>query len=181
MNINSFFNPQEALEQGQTLLKKQTQATAQAVKGQITGQTQPPTLQDTAKAGGGAPDKITQDFISDMYAPSDPIAKTQQTQPASTVQSQLLAKPAGTDQAKLAEARKKLEEHKKQHIDTYYKPTFEGKPKGEERPAEKVEREEQEEQQKRWELHEKEQKKNEVPIALRMAKNKTEMFRGAAG
>ena len=176
MNTNSFFNPQEALEQGQTLLKKQAQVTAQAAKGQVTGQTQTPS--DGVKQVSSQ-DDLTKDFLQDMYAPSDTLTQTPQKQAAITPQSQ--AKPAGDDQTKLAEARKKLEEHKKTHMELYYKPTFEEKTHGEERQAEKVEREEHEEKQKRWELQQEEQKKNEVPIALRMAKNKTEMFRGAAG
>lgn len=184
MNISSFFNPEEALEQGQTLVKKQAQATAQAVKGQVTGQSQQQTPSDSSGAKPPSPgqDKLTQEFLQDMYAPSDnqPLAGSQQPQTATTLQAQLQANTSNNDQNKLADARKKLAEHKKQHMELYYKPTFEKKQK-EERPAEKVEREEQEEKQKRWELQQQEKKKQDVPMAVQMTAKKAEMFRGAAG
>jgi hypothetical protein len=162
MNTNSFFNPQEALEQGQSILKKQAQTTVQSVTTQVTGQGAAPA--DGAKSVGAGQDKMTQDFLQDLYAPSDTRQTTQ----------------SGDEQTKLVEARKKLEEHKKQHMDSYYIPTFEQRKQQDERPAEKVEREEAEEKQKRWELQQEEAKKA-PPIALQMATNKAEMFRGAAG
>lgn len=185
---SSFFNPEEALEQGQAVLKKQAQTTVQAVKSQVTGQQGASQPADGAQSAGAVQDTLTKDFLKDLYAPSDP-QKTQsspQPQPQSTnplqttVQQLGLAAPQN-EQEKMAEARKQLDELKKQHTETYYRPTFEERPKQEERAADKVEREEAEEKQKRWELQQEEQKKNEVPIALRMATNKAEMFRGAAG
>jgi hypothetical protein len=185
---SSFFNPEEALEQGQAVLKKQAQTTAQTVKSQVTGQTvvQPT---DGAQPAPAVQDQMTKDFLKDLYAPSDP-QKTQLTpqqplQPANPLQATVqqlggMSAPQ-SDGAKLAEARRRLEEHQKQHMETYYRPTFEQRPQQEERQADKVEREEAEEKQKRWELQQEEQKKNDVPIALKMATNKAEMFRGASG
>jgi len=185
MNISSFFNPQEALEQGQTILKKQAQITAQTAQAQLTGQSgTAKSPADTATPSGtGAPDKFTQDFLHDMYAQSDTQPQLQGGQSsANPLVAQLQGNTTNnSDQARMAETRKKLEELKKQHMETYYKPTFEERAKEEERPAEKVEREEEEEKQKRWELKQEEQKKNEVPMAVQMAAKKAEMFRGAAG
>lgn len=182
MNISSFFNPQEALEQGQAVLKKQAQVTAQTAKGQITGQNASQQAQsDAAKTAGGdaVSDKMNQDFINDMYAPSDMPAKTQSTaQPTNPVLAQLQgSKPTAGDQAQLAATRKKLEDH----MNRYFKPTFEQRPSEEEPQGEKVERQKQEEENKRWELQQEEKKKNEVPMAVQQAMRKAEVHRGAAG
>ncbi len=176
MNSSNFFNPDEALEHGQSLVKKQMSVTVNAVTSQVSGT--PPTQSDASLSAVNQ-DHMTKDFLRDMYGVSPTTQQAQQ--PTGISPTQASQEQVGSDeQARLAEARAKLEEHKKQHMETYYKPTFESRPQQEERAQEKVEREEAEEQQKRWELQQ-EEKKKEAPIALRMATNKAEQFRGAAG
>jgi hypothetical protein len=183
----SFFNSEEALEQGQSVLKKQAQTTVQALKSQVSGQQQTAKPADGAQSSQAVQNQLNEDFIKDMYAPTNTQKTMQQPQqaqamnPLQATANQLGIVSPQSDQEKLAETRTELAEHKKQHMETYYRPTFEQRVKQEEPQGEKVEREKAEEEKKRWELQQEEQKKNEIPIAIRMATNKAEMFRGAAG
>jgi hypothetical protein len=174
VNTNSFFNPEEALEHGQSLIKKQVQVTTKTVTQQIAGQqTQSPG--DPAQAQV-AQDKSRNEFLDEMYAPSTNDAQQPQQPPqqrqslGSAIISQIKGHSA-EDNEKMAKIRSELIN---QHKTTYYEPLI--TKQEEERPAEKVEREVNEE---RWELQKK--KQEEKPIALQMATNKAEQFRGAAG
>lgn len=179
---NSFFpSPEEVLESGKSVVKQQAQVTTQQVAQQLTGQ-QAKKAQD-GSASQSLHDQLNNAFIRDMYQPTD-LSKPHMTAGSQNIGTAVMSQlglQQTNDAKSLEEARRKLQLLQKQHKEGYYIPTFEQRPKQEERAGEKIEREEQEEKQKRWELEQKKAKDNEVPIAVRMATNKAEQFRGASG
>lgn len=178
--MNSFFNAEELLESGKSLVKqtsdqvvKQTNSTINAATNQVTGDQGTNEVQNAA--GGAAADDNTKDFIKDLYGVSNNNSNPQAVN--SNVQSQNSGQTPQTldDAKKLADARKLLME---QHMSTYYRPTFERVDQEEENVADKLEKEKQEEAKKMEELQ-KEQKKK-MPINVSNA-HKTEKNPGASG
>lgn len=170
---NSLFSSFETLtEQGIGAAKAQVQASVTTTSQQVNGHTQ--------SSSDGTQSHITKDqndFVNDMYKPTDVASAHLQPSVLNSIRDQVIGAPKKDDEA-LAKARQELATlSKKQHKDLYFIPTFEQRPQ-EERAAEKVEREENEEKQKRWELQQKKQKED---IVVTRAKNSAEQFRGAAG
>jgi hypothetical protein len=180
---NNFFNGEEMLEAGQSLVKnagdqvaKQTSITANTAVNQLTG---PGTNETQTQTQGNQQGDTAKDFVKDLYGVNNSSTNTTQTSGVNNPNGQKDQQPQSPEEAmKLAEARKLLQE---QHMNTYWKPTFEPQKREEEPEAEKVEREKQEEEAKKMEKLQEEQKKNEVPLAIRMASQKTEKFPGASG
>jgi len=125
-------------------------------------------------------------FLKDLYGSKDQISTsisdTKKTSANPLVSSkdrpsefrEQIADKSPEEQEKLMELRNQL------HKDNYYDPTFNPKNPpagGEERPAEKVEKEKQKEMQ---DLQKKEAKAP-PPLAVVREQNKAEMFRGASG
>lgn len=190
---------EEGIEKG---VKRQFKQTAQTVKGQFSTQKPSPSAQPsdgqaasgtdtgTSEQGGQAQqqgqqattDQFAQEFIEDLYAPSDPHVAQQYgygtqpdpsgKQPSAFFQQQIQNGLTPEEAQKLESLRKKI------HDEVYYIPlTRRQQQQEEERPAEKVEREKMEELQ-----HDDEKKKHEPPpLAVQMATNKTERFPGVSG
>lgn len=179
--MNKFFNAEELLETGKSVVKKQVTATTQSAKSQIQN-TPTPTSSGSGTNEAGSQqasvlgDDANKDFINELYKSSnDPSAKPNPTLP--NAQSNATGIQSAEDAEKLAKARK----HLAQHMETYYKPTFERSPAQEESTADKLEREDQEKEAKKMEDLREEQKQNEVPMAIQMGKNKAEKFPGMSG
>lgn len=189
---------EEEIEKG---AKRQFKQTAQAVKGQFSTQKPSSSAQasggkastDTGanEQGGGAKtqgqqpatDQFAQEFIEDLYAPSDPSSSaplsgasdgqaTSGKQPSVYFQQQVQKGYTPEEAQKLESLRKRL------HDEVYYIPlTRRQQQQEEERPAEKVEREKMEELQ-----HDDDKKKHEPPpLDVQMATNKAERFPGVSG
>lgn len=179
--FNKGFNAEEMLEAGKSAIKKQVKATTQSAQAQI----QSPPSQPTAAVGtneaisqqaSNLQDDANKDFIKDLYNSSGNSQNTTNSA-LSSPQDPAMQTQNPEDAVKLAKARS----HLQQHMETYYKPTFERPPSQEESTAEKLEREDQEKEAKKMEELRGEQKKNEVPMAIRMGQNKAEKFPGASG
>jgi hypothetical protein len=172
--VKNFFNPESALEQGNSLVKNvgnQAKVTVQAAASQITGNDVISQVGQGAKpdsAPSADPVSQNQDFIKDLYGVS-------QNKPASP--SDAAQTSPTNDPDKLKQAREALQLLQRQHNESYYVPTFEA-PKPEEQPV--TEKLEEAKQREIIELNEKEKKKPQ-DIAKIRAQNKTEMFRGASG
>lgn len=179
-------------------VKRQFKQTAQAIKGQVSPQKSSPANTSGGKAstdsgtneqgGGGqaqnqqpATDQFAQEFIEDLYAPSDPQAAAQYgygtqidpsgKQPSQFFKAQIQQGKTPDEAAQLEALRKKL------HDEVYYIPLTRRQQQEEERPTEKIEREKMEELQ-----HDDEKKKKEPPpLAVQMATNKAERFPGVSG
>lgn len=179
---NKFFNAEEMLESGVSAVKKQmnVKAVTQTASSQVMGDTAP--VSENQLHGNtqqqSVQDPNTKDFINDLYGTSN-TQNNPQAGAGGALNTPADKIPQSPEEAeKLAKARKALME---QHTTTYYKPTFEPSPKQEEQTAEKVEREKQEEEAKKMEELKVEQKKNEVPLAIRMSRQKAEKYPGASG
>lgn len=194
--FNKGFNAEEMLETGVSSIKKQVtsqvKATGNAVSSQF-GNSQPTpiaenlTTQTNSAQSTSNQDQATNDFVKDLYATSDPLPnnplnsnnQNNNQSVKATLHGKIIDEPKTPEEVeKLARARKALLE---QHMATYYRPTFETPKQPQEDTAEKLEREKQEEEVKKMEELKTEQKKNEVPLAVRMGAQKAEKFRGAAG
>ncbi len=196
--FNKGFSAEEMLEAGVSSVKKQVtaqvNATGNAVSSQLGNTPVPSTpeslsTQSSTSQNTTNQDQATNDFVKDLYGTSDQAANqnssvnnsgNNQSQAGPlTLQGKSIDQPKTPEEVeKLAKARRSLME---QHMTTYYKPTFESLPKQEEDVADKLEREKQETEAKKMEELQIEQKKNEVPMAVRMGAQKAEKFRGAAG
>ncbi len=163
---------EEALESGVSTTKQGAKAVAKGVS-------------DTAKAAVsqvGIPtptDQTNDDFVKDLYGPSDKTAKQNQT--AQQQQRQPGDDSSNTPQtpeeaAKQAEEKQKMAElAAKLHDEVYYQPLINPKKnKPEERPAEKVEKEK---EQEMVELQEKEKEK--PPPLVQKQKTRIERMPGA--
>lgn len=166
---------EEILEAGKQVGKQAVTQTIQTAKQQLTGSKTPSAVDQKT----GIPDQNNQDFIKDLYGASNN-QQNPNPQNGQQVAPQNSQTPPSSDAQKTVEQNQLETARKKLHMESYYIPTFESPQKQEENVADKLEREEHQEKMKKMEeLHE-EQKKNEVPMAVRMAQN-AEKHRGAAG
>jgi hypothetical protein len=176
---------EESIERG---VKQQLKSTGQAVTSQLnpmqSAQSQPAsadagTNEQAGVGGAQSPsqsDPATQEFVKNMYAPSNhqqPHGMSDpKQQPSQFVQQQIQNGKTPEEAAKLEQLRKKL------HDETYYIPLTQRKP----HEAEQKEEEQVKEQEKMAKLEElEEKKKKDQPIALKMATQTAETFRGASG
>lgn len=178
MATSAFSNTfEKAWEQGVHSVKqaisdqvnKTTQAAASQLGVTVRSDSSHPTQVDASKA------------LTDQFNETGPRQQHQQNPQQSDAATQqamqaLEAKDLEERQKKLAETRQRLQQLHKQ---TYYDPTFHRRQQ-EPTVQEKLEQEKQEEEQKKMEKLEKEKEK-EVPIALKKAQTKTEMYRGVSG
>ncbi len=169
MDKNGVFG--EVLERGQSVVQKTGKAVAGSAAGAVkTAAGQVAGDFGQAKDNTPAPDQQTagdktqtDELVKELYAPSKPQDNQNKvTNPQSETE----------EKVKLAGVRQKL------HDEVYYKPLINReKPREEERPAEKVEKEKKLEMQ---DLRQKEAKKP-APLAVQRAQQTAEKFRGVSG
>lgn len=195
--FNKGFNAEELLEAGISSVKKQITSQVSATGNTISSQLGPVStqssaenisMQQTPSQNTQSQDQATNDFVKDLYGSSDQNLNqlqansnlnNNQSNSSLTLQGKNIDQPkTQQDAEELAKARKALME---QHTTTYYRPTFESPQRPQEDTAEKLEREKQEEEAKKMQELQEEKKKDEVPMAVRMASQKAEKFRGSAG
>lgn len=128
---------------------------AKDVAQQVTGAAQTPLSQES-KDGVVKRDASTEELVKGLYEPQE------SSKPQSPV----------NDQARLARLRQKL------HKETYYEPLIRRKTQEEER-AQKAAQPQEEAQEKHMELIQ--DKKKTKPLAVQMASEKVERFRGVSG
>ncbi|OGH21547.1 MAG: hypothetical protein A2958_02345 [Candidatus Levybacteria bacterium RIFCSPLOWO2_01_FULL_38_13] len=152
---------EEALETGVSMAKKSAKAVVGAAS-------------DAGKAAGsqitGVQDKDTQDIVNSLYAESEKEKDKSQRVEVQGSNDQPDNTPEGLEKKKkLAQLRQQL------HNEVYYDPLVNpSKPKQEERPAEKVEKEKQEEM-----IGLQEKKKKEPPPLIQRQKTRIERLPGA--
>lgn len=160
---------EDALEQGFSQVKQQTQTAAKSVQTQMGV---PPAADQS-----GVVDTIP--GLTDQFNETSSQNSSQDPAQQQALMHQAEVKDQKERQEKLEETRKKLQEHQSLHKKTYYDPTFVNRPK-ELSVQEKLAQEEQKEEEKKMEEIQEEQKKA-PPIALQRAKTGIEMNRGASG
>ncbi len=163
MSKGGILSGEEALESGISLIKKSGKVATAAVS-------------DSVKAAGSqisGRSQDTQDIVKSLYSESD----ENLDQNSNKTSNQNPQQPEDNTPEGL-EKKKKLAELRQQlHNEVYYDPLVNPpKPKEEERPAEKVEKEKQKEM---IELEEK--KKKEPPPLVAKAQQRVEKFPGASG
>ncbi len=182
MTDNFFTPPEEILEQagqvGKQTAKTVTDTTKQVTQGIVNA-----TLSQIPGLGTAEQGSVQTTTPHTQTQGLNENSQNQQSQ-----MNQLSQQTAQTpeEQQQLADARMKLEEEKKKaaelqkfHMEHYYKPTFEEKPKqqAEERPAEKLEKE-----KKMEELEQKKKdEKKPPPLDVQRAQQRAEKFPGASG
>lgn len=177
----------EVLEQGGSLVKQTAKQIAQtpsdltkAAGSQVNPQA-PQVQGEGQKTAQGAVDtneqQQNQDIVKSLYGATEK-PKSQPSEPQKNTQ-ESTQKLAEKYPEKSPEEIQKMQQLRQQlHATTYYqKLTTPSKPKEEERPAEKVEKE------KKMELigEKEEEKKKPPPLAVERAQNKAERFRGVRG
>ena len=166
------------------------------VSEQVGVKTEAPVQDNKAPQPSTSSDKDTEEFVKGLYAKSGPVAEP--SPEASTAAKAMADKTAGqanlgemnSDEKKIVdeefekqiagktpEEQKKLRELRHQLHAQYYQKLVNPPKQQEERPAEKMEKEKMQEMQ---ELEQKEAKKP-APLAVSMAREKTEKFPGASG
>ena len=155
--IGSF---EEAVETGNQAVKQNVKAFVKAGMNQVKGDngTNEPANQNQSKMS----DDQAKSFLKDLYG--------------KTKDEKELDKRAKENEGKTPEELTKLENLRKQLHQDYYQ-SLTPKPKQEERPAEKIEREE---QQERWELVQKEKKKP-APLPANVKQGTGEKVVGVSG
>lgn len=170
MSKGGILNLEDALETGVSGAKRGAKTVASAVSdtgksavSQITGQ----------NLSAGRQGEDTKDIVKSLYVQSD-----QNTDQPSNKSARENSQQPEDNTPQGLEKKKKLEELRAQlHQEVYYDPLVNPhKPKEEERPAEKVEKEEHEEM---IELAEK--KKKEPPPLVQKTQQRVEKFPGASG
>ena len=171
----------EALEEG---IAQQAKAVVNTAKTQITGQTstpqqspqtpasspQKPVSQESGtneaiSASQPQDDQAGEDFVKELYAPSDNSNETSKAQ----VQTQTAAVKKSEGNPKTPEEMQKIKSLTDQlHAQTYFQPTFERPKEAEEHAGEKREDEEEQKSKQLEELKE-DEKKNGPPLAVQQA------------